>query len=58
LTEDKKLEGRGLGETKLKIENRGLLGVSSNDIGGNGKRVPPSRSEGKERNTSITKLRD
>jgi hypothetical protein len=32
LTEDKKLEGRGLGETKLKIENRGLLGVSSNDI--------------------------
>jgi len=32
LTEDKKLEGRGLGESKLKIENRGLLGVSSNDI--------------------------
>jgi hypothetical protein len=33
LTEDKKLEGGGsLGETKLKIENRGLLGVSSNDI--------------------------
>ena len=32
MTEDKKLEGRGLGESKLKIENRGLLGVSSNDI--------------------------
>ena len=32
MTEDKKLEGRGLGETKLKIENRGLLRVSSNDI--------------------------
>jgi hypothetical protein len=32
LTEDKKVEGRGLGESKLKIENRGSLGVSSNDI--------------------------
>jgi len=35
LTEDKKLEGGGMEESKLKIENRGwawLLWVSSNDI--------------------------